>query len=72
MTVEIKGQHLRVRVRRPIKRAEYGWDDVGDPGHTVRVAMLNPKTNRWVTQSWVFPVKDVKNRREKTMIELKR
>jgi hypothetical protein len=72
MPIEVRGQHLRVRVRRPIPKARYRTHDVGTKGHTQRIAMRNPTTGRWSTQSWIFPVKDVKGQRPKTMRMLKR
>ena len=71
MPLEVKGRHLRVRVRRTRKGAKYRTDDVGAKGHTKRVAM-KPKGERWITQSWLFPVKDVLKKRKKTMKILSR
>lgn len=67
MPLEIRGKHLRVRVSRPVKGAKYRTQDVGDKHHSQRVAMYDPRTKRWKTQSWIFPLKDVQMRRKKTM-----
>lgn len=70
MVVDIKGSFVRVRVRKPVIGAKFSTHDVGLRGHTKRVAMFNPVTNRWVTQSWLFPVNDVKIERRKTKFML--
>jgi len=67
MPLEVKGRHLRYRVRRPFKSAKYRTHDVGSKGHTKRVVCYNPRTKKWTTQSWLFPVKDIKAKRKKTM-----
>jgi len=67
MVIEIRGKHVRVQVRRPVKGATYRMHDVGTPGHTKRVAMRHPRTKRWRTQTWLFPVADVRKRRASTM-----
>lgn len=67
MPIEIKGTRLRYRVRRPIKGATYRTQDVGTKKHSERIAMKNPKTGKWTTQSWTFPVSDIKNKRPSTM-----
>lgn len=71
MPIEVKGNHLRVRVKKPTASAKYRTHDVGSPGHTQRIAIYNPRTKRWSTQSWIFPIKDVKNKRPATMKMLK-
>jgi len=70
MPIEIKGNHLRVRVREPISNAIYRTDDIGSPHHTKRITMYNPYTKRWATQSMIFPITDVKSRRYETMQNL--
>lgn len=67
MPFEIVGKHLRYRMRKPIKRAKYRLHDVGMKGHTQRLARYNPRTKRWQTQSWIFPIKDVVTKRPRTM-----
>jgi len=67
MVIEIKGKRLRVRVARAIKGAKYRTDDVGTKGHSERIAMYNPRTRRWKTQSWTFPVEDIRQNRKKTV-----
>jgi hypothetical protein len=67
MPLEIKGTRLRYRVKRPVKGAVFRTDDVGMKGHTQRIAMKNLKTGKWSTQSWTFPVSDIKERRPATM-----
>jgi len=69
MPLEIHGKHLRVRVARPLKGkgVKYRTHDVGSPGHTKRIAMYNPRTKRWKTQSWLFPIADILARRPVTM-----
>lgn len=71
MPLEIRGKHLRVRVRKPVKGAVYRTHDVGILGHTKRVAMWTKKTG-WVTQSWMFPVEDILARRRQTVEILKK
>jgi hypothetical protein len=39
----------------------------GAKGHSQRIAMLNPRTKRWQTQSWTFPTIDIKEKRPATM-----
>lgn len=67
MPFEVKGKHLRYRVRKPIRGARYRYDDIGSKGHTQRLARYNPRTKKWQTQTWIFPVKDVRERRPKTI-----
>lgn len=67
MPFEIRGKHLRYRMRRAVKGAKYRVHDVGVKGHTQRLARYNPRTKRWQTQTWMFPVKDIKGRRPRTM-----
>ena len=64
--LEIRGKHLRIRVRRSVKGAVFRTHDVGSPKHTQRIAM-KPRGRPWVTQSWIFPLKDVQTRRRQTM-----
>lgn len=67
MPLEIKGKHLRYRVRKPVKGATYRTQDVGTKKHSQRVSMKDPKTGTWKTQSWIFPTSDIKERRPATM-----
>jgi hypothetical protein len=67
MPLEIKGTRLRYRVKRPIKGSVFRTDDVGMKGHTERVSMKDSRTGKWSTQSWTFPVTDIKERRPATM-----
>jgi len=67
MPLEVKGKHLRYRVRRPVKGAKYRTHDLGSKGHTLRLARYNPRTKRWATQTWLFPKKDIRAKRPKTM-----
>jgi len=72
--LEIKGKHVRARQKRPIrlKGTKYRTHDVGSKGHTQRIAMYNPKTKRWSTQSWIFLKSDIKNHRPTTTKILKK
>ena len=56
MPIEVRGKHLRVRIRRPVKKAVYRYHDIGEVGHTQRLSMYNPRTGRWATQSFIFPI----------------
>lgn len=67
MPMEIRGKRLRVRVARPIKSRIYRTQDVGAKGHTERIAVKNPRTKRWHTQAWSFPIEDVRAKRPQTM-----
>jgi hypothetical protein len=67
MPLEIKGTRLRYRVRNPIKGAIFRTDDIGQKGHSLRVAQYNPRTKRWQTQSWTFPIIDIKEKRPATI-----
>jgi hypothetical protein len=64
---EVRAKRLRCRVRTPIRGAEYRTQDVGTKLHSERIAMKDPRTGRWATQSWTFPVEDVRSRRGKTI-----
>ena len=72
--LEIKGNHLRARQKRPVRLpgVVYRTHDVGGKGHSQRIAMYNPATKRWSTQSWIFPVADVKAQRPHTVKILKK
>lgn len=70
--LEINATHLRVRQVPPIEGAKYRNQRVGEKGHSERIAMYNPKTKRWITQSWIFPIADVLSRRPSTVKILKR
>jgi hypothetical protein len=72
MPIEIKKNRLRIRMQKPIKGAKYRTDDIGQKGHTQRIAMYNPRTKKWTTQSWTFPIVDVRSRRPATIKILKK
>ncbi len=64
MPIEIKGQQLRVRVRKPIKGWKYRVVDVGRPGHLQFVMMFPPGPRRkgaGVIQSIRLNLKDYKS-----------
>ena len=67
MVIEIRGTRLRVKVARAIKGAKYRTKDVGSKGHSELILMRNPRTRRWKTQSWTFPVEDIRQNRKKTV-----
>ena len=70
-TLEIVGGRLHVRQVPPMKGA-FRIQEIGEKGHSQRVAMKNPRTGKWITQSWTFPVQDVLSRRPATVKILKR
>jgi hypothetical protein len=67
MPFDVKGKYLRYRVRKAVKGAKYRIQDIGQKRHTLRLARYNPRTKKWATQTWMFPIKDIKARRKKTM-----
>lgn len=67
MPIEIKGEHLRVRVKNPNQFSEFRTQDVGAPGHSQRISGYNKRKKKWETQAWIFPISDVKKRRANTM-----
>jgi len=69
--IEIEGEHLRVRIRDPKKFTKFRTQDVGDLGHTQRVAGWSKKSG-WQTQAWIFKLEDVESRRKKTMKVLRK
>jgi Holliday junction resolvasome RuvABC DNA-binding subunit len=67
MPMEIKGSRLHYRIRKPIKGAIMRTKDIGTKGHTELLLRKNPKTGKFETQSFTFPVEDIRERRLKTM-----
>lgn len=67
MPLEIKGSRLHYRIRRPIKGAIMRTKDIGQKGHSEILLRKNPKTGKFETQSYTFPVEDIRERRLKTM-----
>ena len=64
---EVRAKRLRCRVKKPIKGTLFGTQILGQAGHTQRIAQYNPKTGKWESQSFTFPIEDVRSRRLKTM-----
>jgi len=64
---DFSAMKLRYRIRRPVKGAIYRYHDVGSKGHTIRLARYNPRTKKWATQTWIFPIEDIRTKRPKTM-----
>jgi len=67
MPIEIKGSRLRVKVGRTVKDAVFRTHDIGHKKHTERIVMYNPKTKRWKTIGFTFPVKDIIEQRPETV-----
>jgi hypothetical protein len=67
MPLEIKGKRLHYRIRKPIKGAIIRTQDIGAKGHTYRLSQMNPRTGRWETRGFTFPLEDIRERRLKTM-----
>jgi hypothetical protein len=57
MTVEIKGQQLRIRVANPKNFVKFRTQDVGTRGKMLRVAGMT-RSGTWRTQSWRFNLDD--------------
>ncbi len=60
MTVEIKGQQLRIRIKNPRRYNIFRIHDVGIRGRLQRVAGWSKKTG-WQTQAWRLNMKDYRD-----------
>jgi hypothetical protein len=67
MPLEVKGTRLHYRIRKPIKGAIMRTKYIGQKGHTELLLRKNPNTGKFETQSFTFPVSDIRERRLKTM-----
>jgi hypothetical protein len=73
MVVEIRGKRLRVRVAKPRKGCIYRTQLLaGRKGHGQRIAMYCPKTGKWVSQSFTFPLTDIAEGRKSTIQTLRK
>lgn len=74
MVVEVSGRYVRVIVRKPLtgRGVRFVTISVGRKGHTKLVKMFYPVTNRWIDQSWLFPIVDVVKDRSETVRQLKK
>lgn len=70
--VEVKGKHVRVRLKNPKDFELLRIHDVGERGHSKRIAGISKKTGKWGTQAWLFPIVDVRMKRPKTIEIMKR
>jgi len=68
--IEKTGNYLRVGTWSGIKPVEYRYQDVGEKGHTQRLAG-KLKSGKWITYGWIFKLRDIKNRRKSTMAILR-
>jgi hypothetical protein len=71
MPIELKGSHIRIRQTEPVKGSIFRTKDIGQKGHTMLVLMRKPHAKKWVTQSVIMPVQDVRANRAKTVQILK-
>jgi hypothetical protein len=59
MSVEIKGQQIRIRVKNPKLFSKFKVHNVGKKGRLQRVAAFSKKTG-WTTQGWRINLKGYK------------
>jgi hypothetical protein len=50
----VTDQYVRVRLKDPKKFKLIRTNDIGRPGHTKRLSGLNPETDKWETQGFIF------------------
>ena len=61
------GTYVRVKTYKgTLQPIKYRYDDIGETGHTQRLAGYHPKKG-WFTYGYIFKKIDVKSRRGKTM-----
>ena len=66
------GRYLRVRIYKGKYRPkEFRYHDIGTPGHTQRISAYNYKKG-WFTYGFIFRLIDIKNRRPKTILMLRK
>lgn len=61
MPVEIKGQQLRIRLKKPSQFSKFRTQDVGLKGRLQRLAGYSKRTG-WTTQSWRLNLNDYRNK----------
>jgi len=66
VTVEIKGQQLRIRMEDPKKfvKSSFRTQALGTKGRLQRVAGRIKPTGAWKTQAWRLNLSDYKSRKE--------
>ena len=83
LPVEIKGKYLRIRVDSPRRFLkvipedmrsknypephQFETHDIGEKGHTKRIAGVIRGERVWATQAFIVLLEDIKNKREKTI-----
>lgn len=66
MSVDLKAQQLRIRIRNPKRFSKFRIHDVGRKGRLQRVAAFSRATG-WKTQAWRLNLKGYKNFKEVVM-----
>lgn len=66
--MRVYGSRVRIRVKTPIKGCKYRTQVLGKKSpHSQRIAMICPRTKRWVTQAFTIPISNIRKMRPSTM-----